>query len=544
MKKALWKTICFFGTAVDFGICVYILLILGVLPFYFTAGYLWIGTDKALFFRKVNYDLGKVLFPLALILVILRAAVAVLERADLARSEHTGQEGKDGGPARRFGFHLTDMFMALYAVSLILSYRFSEYREVALYGAEGWYMGFFTQMAFVLVYFMITSFWKPRRWMLYLVLPVSAAVFFLGYLDRFGLYLLEMESRRNAFISTIGNINWYCGYAVCVFFLAVVLFWRGAAVKTWQRIALMAYITLGFATLVSQGSEGGILTTGLVMFVLFCLSAADVERMLLFWQEMLSFSGACLISALLRAAVGRDIFAKINAAILVMLTSLCFGILATAVSFLALLWIYRSRKSGSYQGQLMKSLTRAVIGVCAGSTLLVIVLLTANTLRPGCIGALSASPLFTFSNSWGSGRGATWTAAAMCFKEQDFLHKLVGVGPDAMSAYLYTDGSGQLQYLARECFGTATLLTNAHNEWLNILVDVGILGLFAYAGFIISALVRCFRAKNRNTLAYACGFCLLAYTVHNMFSFQQTMNSATIFVILSMGMAFLREQNE
>jgi len=242
--------------------------------------------------------------------------------------------------------------------------------------------------------------------------------------------------------------------------------------------------------------------------------------------------------------VGRNIFDKINAELPVLLTSLWFGIFATAVSFLVMLWIYRSRKPGSYKGQFMKNLTKAAVGVCAGSMLLVFALLTANTLRPGCIGALSACPFFTFSDSWGSGRGATWTAAAMCFKEQDFLHKLVGVGPDAMSAYLYTDGSGQLQYLAQKCFGATTLLTNAHNEWLNILVDVGILGLLAYVGFVISALVRCFQAKNRNTLAFACGFCLLAYTAYNMFSFQQTMNCATIFVILGMGMAFLRERFE
>ena len=35
---------------------------------------------------------------------------------------------------------------------------------------------------------------------------------------------------------------------------------------------------------------------------------------------------------------------------------------------------------------------------------------------------------------------------------------------------------------------------------------------------------------------------LLAYTVHNVVSFQQTMATATMFLVLGMGEAFLRQQ--
>ena len=35
-------------------------------------------------------------------------------------------------------------------------------------------------------------------------------------------------------------------------------------------------------------------------------------------------------------------------------------------------------------------------------------------------------------------------------------------------------------------------------------------------------------------MVLAAGFCMLAYTVNNMFSFQQTMNVTTMFMILGM----------
>ena len=50
--------------------------------------------------------------------------------------------------------------------------------------------------------------------------------------------------------------------------------------------------------------------------------------------------------------------------------------------------------------------------------------------------------------------------------------------------------------------------------------------------------------KGRNVYAYACGFCLLAYTVNNFFSFQQSVSTPTIFVLFGMGRAFQRSLKE
>ena len=123
---------------------------------------------------------------------------------------------------------------------------------------------------------------------------------------------------------------------------------------------------------------------------------------------------------------------------------------------------------------------------------------------------------------------------------------MIGVGPDCMSAYLYNGGSESLVEAARTQFGELTL-TNAHCEWLTILVNTGILGLVGFAGMMVSAIVRFLKAgmetlKKESLIAGACGLCLLAYTVNNSFSFQQSMGVATIFVILGMGERFWRDR--
>ena len=87
-------------------------------------------------------------------------------------------------------------------------------------------MGLIPQLTVVLVYFLISRCWKGHKWILLTVFPVSAAVFLLGYINRFGIYPIEMAYANPSFISTIGNMNWYCGYLMCVFFGGVCLLWR------------------------------------------------------------------------------------------------------------------------------------------------------------------------------------------------------------------------------------------------------------------------------------------------------------------------------
>ena len=82
---------------------------------------------------------------------------------------------------------------------------------------------------------------------------------------------------------------------------------------------------------------------------------------------------------------------------------------------------------------------------------------------------------------------------------------------------------------------TSVRLTNAHNEWLTVLVDIGVLGLISYAGMMITAIRDFLRAGESKMLVGACGICVLAYTVNNMFSFQQVMNISTVFVIMGIG---------
>ena len=529
-KKAesVAETLCSFsGFLCDIVISVYMIVILMVLPLY-NKGYARIGTEKETFFLKTMTYGAKTLLPVFLLWLLFRLVTAVQKKELPKFTEWPAGLWKN--------LSVTDRFAVFYGIAVLVSYLFTNYREEALWGTASWRMGMWTQLGAVIVYFMISRMWQWKSWIPALVLPVSAVVFSLGYVNKFGLLPVDPEYVTPSFISTIGNINWYCGYLVTILFGGVYLLWRMEEM-TWKKLLLMAYVTIGFASLATQGSSSGIVTFAVAMFVLFGMSVRDSGRMEVFWQEMTMFSAACLITCVLRRL---NIFSRelILEGITDLLTFSIAGIFMTILSGIILYWIHRTRVRRSYPEKMLHRIYCGIAIAVPVMILLVLLLTLINTLAGGALTPNITDPnvtkWLTFNVSWGSARGGTWAAGARCFWEADFLHKIFGVGPDCLYAFLSNEGSVGLQTMVNDRFG-GNRLTNAHNEWLTVLVDIGVLGLISYAGMMITAIRDFLRAGENKMLVGACGICVLAYTVNNMFSFQQVMNISTVFVIMGIG---------
>ena len=250
--ESVAETLCSFSRFLcDLVIGIYLFVILAVLPLY-NRGYAQIGTDKENFFIKTMTYVGKCLLPVFVLWLILRFIV-VKQKQELPEFRTI--------PKRIWqALNTTDKFAALYGIAVVMSYVFTRYREEALWGTVSWRMGMWTQLGAVIVYFMISRMWQRNDWIVILTLPVSTIVFFLGYMNKFGLCLVDKEIINSSFISTVGNINWYCGYLVTVLFGGVYLLWWMGSEITWKRALLMGYVTIGFASLVTQGSSSGVVT--------------------------------------------------------------------------------------------------------------------------------------------------------------------------------------------------------------------------------------------------------------------------------------------
>ena len=527
--ESVAETLCkFSGALCDIGISIYLCVTLVVLPLY-NRGYAQIGTDKENFFIKTLTYAGKGLLPLFLLWLIFRLVTAAQKKELPELRAIPGSLWKSLG--------ITDKFAALYGISVVLSYVFTRYREEALWGTASWRMGMWMQLGAIIVYFMVSRMWQRKDWIVALILPVSAIVFFLGYMNKFQLCLVDKEIINSSFISTVGNINWYCGYLVTVLFGGVYLLWRMEEHFTWKKWVLMVYVAIGFASLATQGSSSGIVTFAVVMFVLFGMSVADSVKMECFWQIMTLFSGSCLVTYALRVCnlFYRELIQEGNTDVP---NFSAVSIIMTIVSATMLWVVHRMGRAQRYSEKVWRRIYRGIAIAVPAIIVLGLLLILINTVLGGALTGNVTDPelinWLTFNSDWGSARGATWAAGARCFWEADFLHKIFGVGPDCMYSFLANEGSADLQNMVNERF-YGNRLTNAHNEWLTILVNTGVLGLVSYAGMMISVIRNFLHAGKKSALVGACGFCVLAYTVNNMFSFQQVMNISTVFVILGIG---------
>ena len=89
-------------------------------------------------------------------------------------------------------------------------------------------------------------------------------------------------------------------------------------------------------------------------------------------------------------------------------------------------------------------------------------------------------------------------------------------------------------------FGHGQRLTNAHNEFLNMMFCTGILGLATYAAIFFLAIHRFWKAAKQASPALMGALAALAYAAHNFFCYQQVCAAPFLFLILGMAENMVR----
>ena len=97
--------------------------------------------------------------------------------------------------------------------------------------------------------------------------------------------------------------------------------------------------------------------------------------------------------------------------------------------------------------------------------------------------------------------------------------------------------------MLKEQWGGA-VLTNAHNEWLNMFVNVGFFGGIAYLGIFVTALVRFVKNCEKRPLLLGLAACIAAYMAHNLFCYQQVLCTPFVFLFMAIGEYQIRKKEE
>lgn len=529
------------GQIIEYLLAIVLVILCFAVTLYAKDGYHQIGNAKFAAYRTVMV-IGGILLLVALVPYIV-----------LWVKRYMREHGK-------IQLSVTDGFVLAYLGLTVLSVISGGFYEDALWGCFGWNMGFMSQLSFVLLYFWVSRFGRYHRLILTALCTAAVIVYVIGILHRLlidpiGFYDGLEGYQKAQFLSTLGQATWYGSFLAVTLPLGIgTLLWSEQ--KLWSVLGGI-FTTLGFCTLVTQNSDSAYFAMAGVFLILFMASMETPAKIWRFMGVLTLFFGAgkwmCL---LMRLHPNPDLQVDFITDLMwnSWITWVLFGIcLLAAVAMYAAKTkrTGRERRAGKsdagdgtgFSGRhTIAYRIVPIAAVAAVAAIVLVICLQARGVFPESISErLSQVSYFNWNDDWGNGRGRIWRFSAKVFAEEDIVNKLLGVGPDCFNSYVSDHYGEEAKLLWGE-----KMLTNAHNEWLNILINGGILGAGAYLGIYVTAIRRFLSAGRKGNAAVLIGIAAagISYLCYNFFCYQQVLCTPFIFILMGAGEYIVRESRE
>ena len=444
---------------------------------------------------------------------------------------------------------LMDVCVLLYGGAVVISALCSSYGATAWTGYQDWHMGAISQWLFVGIYFFVSKEYQGNGWPIYLWETAFFVVMILGFCSRFGfdpLGLLEGFSsgdwEYSHLISTLGNINWSCGYCSVALAMPVAGYLRGNA--TVKRRLLYVVSVAGLLFLCVQGSDTGPVLAVVCLGVCLLWSRNNVEyfRRTLLLASGVAFGLPCysiLVELLGERALKAQPADGVGITVFGWGGWWLVGVILAGLSILLDKFLNmklsrqtcisevdetQSRHSITLDHKVRRSVLEAIDREAVVKGLwLGMVLVAAALAVSGGVWYLSR---LVNSAGWISGRGALWRLSWQGFLKGSWKQKLLGAGPDCFAEYIYsTFAPSELPVV--EGHWAQAIFANSHNHWLNHLVNIGLLGLVCAMGIFAVSLMQYRR--------YLPGMLVLAmYGINSLVSFQQVLSTPLFFLMLGL----------
>lgn len=521
-----------------------LLLLLIVFPLICHNSYLDILETKFNFYRKCTLSMLAVVLLLAVIL----AAIDLIE----FRGIHTRRVFSSIIPAdKKSPLFVADTAVLVFWVSSALSTLLSPYTKAAFYGNKGRFSGLFLLSLYVSSYYLISHFWKPKRWYTELFLASGAVVCIIGITDYFQLDILDFHKVIDAsqiaiFISTIGNINTYTAYAGLIMGFAAAMF---ALEDTPLRTAWYYFcLCISFAAMITGCSDNAYLSMaalfGGLPFLLFKTPRGILRYLVII---------ATFFSIIQIIDAANHLFPEkvlgLESLFLVIVNFrwlpfvvLFFWLLAAGYALMAKSLEAASAKAAKFpvpQALLggTKTIRAWAVLMAAGIGILCFMFFDANAANhAGRYGPLQ--PYLVFNNEWGTNRGYIWRKSLELYREFPLLQKLFGYGPDTFG--LLTKGTILEEMVAT----TGQVFDSAHNSFIQYLLTIGFAGTAGYVVFLISAMYCMGKNQSGESYIFAALSAIACYALQSTVNIDLPIVTPALWLMLSIGMAGCRSSRK
>ncbi|MBR5515089.1 MAG: O-antigen ligase family protein [Clostridia bacterium] len=336
-------------------------------------------------------------------------------------------------------------FAVVSIISSLLSERISE----SFWGSNGWRIGAFTICLLAFLYFFLSRSLEYNQNIWLPVMAVNLILFILGILqfarlDFTGMHDHIMPKQYYQYISTLGNTNWVAGY-LCLIIPMIFVFFLLAKNKSSFTVNLV-FLIFAFSNLLLCISDGAYIGLGFCAFFAVPFIFADktrIKRTLLLLSIL--FFEAVIIGIL---PCYQGLFERISGISGVIL-DLRISLPAFILFSILYIFVLLSKKDSK----------RLRIGLCIGFESLLFL----------AVAGFFVYTAITFSDDFGSSRGAIWRVSFENFSRYSLKEKLIGIGPELLrQEYEELQMSTRFKGLA---------ILSSHSEPIQALVTMGILGV-------------------------------------------------------------------
>lgn len=373
-----------------------------------------------------------------------------------------------------------------------IGWFFSESRSDAFWGDRFRYIGISYLVLGIIGMWIISRYIQWNIWMTRLFVVICTVIFIWQNLNCYYIDPLNwtMDQTYHGLMACLANINQNACFNVLVLSVGMVMFFHAKERK--DKIVLGIFLLLGYMGGIAVSSATYFSGIGLVFVVLVAYVLRHSEYLWDLWMEVLLFWLAAIIQKIgitlyqeeqiLLDSVGQFM---LNGAVLLILA---------VVLILAALLLWKADKFLKEKERMLSNIYLGLVGIVV--LFMIGCLIYANTsgITAEDGGFLSK---FVISDMSGNARGLIWRVTIGSFAQESWIHKLFGCGLNNFKDVVY-------KYYALDLiavWGTNTILADAHNVYLDILLSSGIVGFICYFGLPIHVMVKCIRYAKKNPIA-------------------------------------------
>ena len=423
---------------------------------------------------------------------------------------------------------LQDYAVLIFILVAVVSTLTSDYLYESFWGNEGRLTGLFLLSLYVLSYFFVSRFWIHRYYYIDGILVAGMFVCLFGITDYFQMDIFHfrkdvLTDQMHIFTSTIGNINAYTSYVGMITAISTVLF---ATIKEKKKIIFyyLCMIISFFAIIMGISDNAYLSLAALFGFLPLYLfpQKRGVKKYLII---LTTFFSVVQITAWINNYFN-NIVIEIDSLFNIIADSKVLLYLIGVLLILIRLLCIVENKRGPLFKQSGKWFQRMWMGL-----IFLVVLFTVYTLyeynvsgnaqQYGTIGTY-----FVFNDEWGTHRGYIWRNAIEQFCEFSLWKKLVGFGPETFGILLMHKTYNNPY---NEIFDAA------HNEYLQFLLTVGIIGVSSYVMFILAYIKKCFSCGDKNPYKIAIVFGVICYSIQAFVNLNVPVVAPIFWLLLGMG---------